>query len=45
MHQPPIPHVEQTDPEIAELINSEARLAVREGPPDPVGELRVRGGA
>src|SRR5499433_2107763 len=25
MHQPPIPHVEQTDPEIAELINSEAR--------------------
>src|SRR5262252_1429847 len=25
MHQPPIPHVEQTDPEIAELINAEAR--------------------
>src|SRR6266480_3775962 len=25
MHQPPIPHVKQTDPEIAELINSEAR--------------------
>ena len=25
MHQPPIPHVERTDPEIAELINSEAR--------------------
>src|SRR6185312_9404213 len=25
MHQPPIPHVEQTDPEIADLINSEAR--------------------
>src|SRR5262247_926161 len=25
MHQPPIPHIEQTDPEIAELINSEAR--------------------
>ena len=25
MHQPPIPHVEQTDPEIAQLINSEAR--------------------
>src|SRR5437773_2275810 len=25
MHQPPIPHVAQTDPEIAELINSEAR--------------------
>src|SRR5947207_5364837 len=25
MHQPPIPHVSLTDPEIAELINSEAR--------------------
>src|SRR5690349_20618136 len=25
MHQPPIPHVAQTDPEIAELIESEAR--------------------
>jgi len=25
MHQPPIPHVQQTDPEIAELIESEAR--------------------
>src|SRR5437868_10718642 len=25
MHQPPIPHVKQTDPEIAELIESEAR--------------------
>src|SRR5438034_3606539 len=25
MHQPPIPHVARTDPEIAELINSEAR--------------------
>src|SRR5262249_43426617 len=25
MHQPPIPHVEQTDPEIAELIEAEAR--------------------
>ena len=25
MHQPPIPHVAQTDPEIAELIKSEAR--------------------
>src|SRR5690348_8303801 len=24
MHQPPIPHVESTDPEIAELINAEA---------------------
>src|SRR5499426_1328214 len=24
MHQPPIPHVQQTDPEIAELIESEA---------------------
>ncbi|MGN6177096.1 MAG: serine hydroxymethyltransferase, partial [Streptosporangiaceae bacterium] len=25
MHQPPIPHVSLTDPQIAELINSEAR--------------------
>src|SRR5262247_3714594 len=25
MHQPPIPRVQQTDPEIAELISSEAR--------------------
>src|SRR2546429_4224021 len=25
MHQPPIPHVARTDPEIAELIESEAR--------------------
>jgi glycine hydroxymethyltransferase len=25
MHQPPVPHVAQTDPEIAELINDEAR--------------------
>src|SRR5262245_43979408 len=25
MHQPPIPHVKRTDPEIAELIESEAR--------------------
>ena len=25
MHQPPIPHVESEDPEIAELINAEAR--------------------
>jgi glycine hydroxymethyltransferase len=25
MHEPPIPHVERTDPEIAELINAEAR--------------------
>jgi glycine hydroxymethyltransferase len=25
MHQPPIPHVARTDPEIAELINEEAR--------------------
>jgi glycine hydroxymethyltransferase len=25
MHQPPIPHVEHTDPEIAELIHAEAR--------------------
>src|SRR5215472_1260104 len=25
MHQPPIPHVAGTDPEVAELINSEAR--------------------
>jgi glycine hydroxymethyltransferase len=25
MHQPPVPHVAQTDPEIAELINEEAR--------------------
>ena len=25
MHQPPIPHVERTDPEVAELVNSEAR--------------------
>src|SRR5437016_13849668 len=25
MHQPPIPHVAQTDPEIAELIEAEAR--------------------
>src|SRR5436305_15209651 len=25
MHQPPIPHVSLTDPEIAELINAEAR--------------------
>jgi glycine hydroxymethyltransferase len=25
MHQPPVPHVEGTDPEIAELINAEAR--------------------
>src|SRR3974390_348127 len=24
MHQPPIPHIAQTDPEIAELIESEA---------------------
>src|ERR1700693_317680 len=25
MHQPPVPHVGRTDPEIAELINEEAR--------------------
>jgi glycine hydroxymethyltransferase len=25
MHQPPIPHVERTDPEVAELIHAEAR--------------------
>src|SRR5580700_7771528 len=25
MHQPPVPHVSQTDPEVAELINEEAR--------------------
>src|SRR5713101_9471720 len=25
MHQPPVPHVARTDPEIAELINEEAR--------------------
>jgi len=25
MHQPPVPHVERTDPEVAELIHAEAR--------------------